>query len=52
MLKTIPHSEQIFYVGADDKTLDLFESQYPGSRTASPITPMSSGTKRQPCWTP
>ena len=29
MLKTIPHSEQIFYVGADDKTLDLFESQYP-----------------------
>ena len=29
MLKTILHSEQIFYVGADDKTLDLFESQYP-----------------------
>ncbi len=29
MLKTILHSEQIFYVGANDKTLDLFESQYP-----------------------
>lgn len=28
MLKPILHSEEIFYLGVDDKTIDLFESQY------------------------
>lgn len=29
MLQPIPHSDSIFYLGVDDKTIDLFESQYP-----------------------
>ena len=28
MLQTIPDSKAIFYIGVDDKTIDLFESQY------------------------
>ena len=29
MLQTIPDSKAVFYIGVDDKTIDLFESQYP-----------------------